>query len=408
MNFKAQDLFDESDFMVNGFNPFEDETVFPESPEFFGSDTPATVAKKLTAQHTNKKLEPNFTKNLEEILKKSWPEKDYNPVGLKTWLFGGDYHFQGDPYNSQVMDGWNTFWYWDNPETYDSFKTFKDSIELCVDQFGYNDDTGMCDDLSSMDIDSNPKHHKFEMPNDSVIKSWYKEMLNNNAEDLKPKHLKILTKELTAKTEINLADIKKEAYELKKSENIPQHNANETVAKKHGFQNYHEAQKVLAKVVTRKMDVNKIVEAFKPLGELRKLKDDEGDEVETNDIFEDYKPHTLKAITEIVKEDVSGYGDDKSEIKKWLNDLTTNGCQSGMVPGLIYYNDTCAFFEKHKKEINSWLSETLSDMGCSVDEMFGKKWDKEDPMCLDTNNQNLLAWAAYEEAGRGLLDYLES
>ncbi len=102
----------------------------------------------------------------------------------------------------------------------------------------------------------------------------------------------------------------------------------------------------------------------------------------------------------------------QNTVKEWINeqieegytscvdDLLQNGCQSGMVSELIYYSDTVAFFRRHKKEINELLSDCLDGCGCTVDELFGHKWDGSDPLAEDTQNQNLLAWFAFEETAQ--------
>ena len=105
----------------------------------------------------------------------------------------------------------------------------------------------------------------------------------------------------------------------------------------------------------------------------------------------------------------------KGAVKSWLNDydpleregaledLLAHGCESGMVGELIYYSDTYAFYEQHCKEINALLAEMLDNTGCkSPAELFGTKWDSADPLALDIQNQNLLAWFGFEEAARQL------
>lgn len=88
----------------------------------------------------------------------------------------------------------------------------------------------------------------------------------------------------------------------------------------------------------------------------------------------------------------------------FLRQLSEYGCVSGVVNELIYYSDTCAFFERHKEAINELLSDLLNDGGLrSPAELLGDRWDKEDVLCLDTNNQNLLAWFAFESIA--LQDY---
>jgi len=81
------------------------------------------------------------------------------------------------------------------------------------------------------------------------------------------------------------------------------------------------------------------------------------------------------------------------------------GCQSGMVSGLIYYNDTVKFYKAHKKEIKTLLVDMLAETGYTDPiGLFGDKWDKADPFADDTNNQNLLAWFGFEETARRLAD----
>jgi len=38
--------------------------------------------------------------------------------------------------------------------------------------------------------------------------------------------------------------------------------------------------------------------------------------------------------------------------------------------------------------------------------VFGNKWDNEDPFAENTNNKNLLAWFGYEETARDLENQL--
>lgn len=85
----------------------------------------------------------------------------------------------------------------------------------------------------------------------------------------------------------------------------------------------------------------------------------------------------------------------------YLKDVVEKGCVSGIVSRLIYYNDTTGFYEKHKQEINKLLTEVINEIGFSVDELI-KNWDITDPLALDTHNQNLLAWWAYETVAQQL------
>ncbi len=74
-----------------------------------------------------------------------------------------------------------------------------------------------------------------------------------------------------------------------------------------------------------------------------------------------------------------------------------------MVGALIYYSDTVAFTKRHAIEINELLANNLSMFGMnSPAELLGEKWEKEDSLCLSQNNQNLLAWFAFEETARSI------
>lgn len=98
----------------------------------------------------------------------------------------------------------------------------------------------------------------------------------------------------------------------------------------------------------------------------------------------------------------------KDYVESFFNDLLQHGCVSGMVSELVYYSDTLKFFKKHKEDINELLKETLSQYGrnSSPSDIFGEKFDSEDALCLDTNNQNLLAWFSFEEVSRKIANNL--
>lgn len=72
-----------------------------------------------------------------------------------------------------------------------------------------------------------------------------------------------------------------------------------------------------------------------------------------------------------------------------------------MVGHLIYYNQTTAYYEEHKDEINKLLYEIMDECGIyAPSQLFGDKWDEEDPLAIDVLNQNLLAWFGFEETMR--------
>ena len=91
-------------------------------------------------------------------------------------------------------------------------------------------------------------------------------------------------------------------------------------------------------------------------------------------------------------------------IESALNDLSYGGCQSGFISEMIYYSDTTKWYNRYKDEINELLKEFIWQCGGKIKDVFGKRWDEEDPLCLETHNQNLLAWFSFEETARILAD----
>lgn len=110
------------------------------------------------------------------------------------------------------------------------------------------------------------------------------------------------------------------------------------------------------------------------------------------------------ALEQDVKDIMNDYIDDDTyECDVFMSDLMSGGCQSGMISELVYYEDTLNFYNKHKSLINTLLNETMKEYGVSSpSEVFGDKWDDEDPLCQETTNQNLLAWFAFESTAYSL------
>ncbi len=89
--------------------------------------------------------------------------------------------------------------------------------------------------------------------------------------------------------------------------------------------------------------------------------------------------------------------------KHIFTDVLYYGCQSGTVGFLIYYSDTTAFYKRYQSNINSLLYSVMSSTGLyAPKELFGDKWDEEDPLAVDHYNQNLLAWFGFEETLRNI------
>lgn len=109
---------------------------------------------------------------------------------------------------------------------------------------------------------------------------------------------------------------------------------------------------------------------------------------------------TSKLTKDVINYVLNEWGeyDDKKNI---VLDILNNGCQSGFVGHLVYYSQTTTYYEEYKEEINELLYDTMDECGiCVPSELFGDKWDKEDPLALYQYNQNILAWFGFEETMR--------
>lgn len=97
---------------------------------------------------------------------------------------------------------------------------------------------------------------------------------------------------------------------------------------------------------------------------------------------------------------LNNYSNYKNKISLFT-DVLEYGCASGIVSHLIYYADTTKYYENHKQQINELLYNALWECGFnSPADLFEGKWDNEDPLCIDSYNQNLLAWFGFEETMR--------
>ena len=97
---------------------------------------------------------------------------------------------------------------------------------------------------------------------------------------------------------------------------------------------------------------------------------------------------------------------DEDSIMTSMEDLQRHGCISGMIPELIYYDDTNEFYDTYKTDINDLLSNLTQDTGLSVEEMFKDQFDENDPLIIDCFNKNLMAWFGFEETSYQLYEQL--
>ena len=111
----------------------------------------------------------------------------------------------------------------------------------------------------------------------------------------------------------------------------------------------------------------------------------------TKQKIKDFKKQSDNALTKYVCGYIINHCEKGKSVSDFIENILNCGCASGIVGELIYYCDTLKFYKKFQHEIIDLLNNLLRDCGCSTSELFGDKWDKEDPLALEENNQNLLA-----------------
>ena len=115
------------------------------------------------------------------------------------------------------------------------------------------------------------------------------------------------------------------------------------------------------------------------------------------------KRKTDNELTKRVCDYVIDEWNDYNDKKHIFTDVLYHGCQSGMVGFLIWYSDTTAFYKKYREEINELLYDVQASTGLyGMKDLFGKRWDEEDPLAIEDYNQNLLAWFGFEETLRNI------
>ena len=107
-----------------------------------------------------------------------------------------------------------------------------------------------------------------------------------------------------------------------------------------------------------------------------------------------------------LKDYVINYFLDEENVKLSMEDLLKYGCQSGMVGSLIWYSDTCKFYNEYKEEINELASEFVSSTGYKSIFDVIPKLDKEDQLILEDYNKNMMAWFGFEETTYQLYEEL--
>ena len=109
---------------------------------------------------------------------------------------------------------------------------------------------------------------------------------------------------------------------------------------------------------------------------------------------EKIKSETNNKLTKHVCDYIIKIWDDYSDKKNIFLDVMSGGCKSGVCRDLVFYEQTKRFYENYKHEINELIYKSDYD---NLADLFGSDWDQYDPLALEENNQNLLAWFGFEE-----------
>lgn len=103
-----------------------------------------------------------------------------------------------------------------------------------------------------------------------------------------------------------------------------------------------------------------------------------------------------KKVAEIIINKVEEYADTSdSSVKSFFKELFQQGCVSGMISELIYYEDTEKFYDKFYKEIEDLIYDWEEETGETVTVPHGD------------NRKNYLAWWGFERMAMLIADKLE-
>ena len=103
----------------------------------------------------------------------------------------------------------------------------------------------------------------------------------------------------------------------------------------------------------------------------------------------------------------------ESSIKEWIinnlekgqvAEVVLHGCSGGVVSELIYYADSCAFYEKYKEEIWQRLYDSAQD--CDEHQNclhYTSTFNGGCDVASDEQFRNLLAWWACEDVCREII-----
>jgi len=86
-----------------------------------------------------------------------------------------------------------------------------------------------------------------------------------------------------------------------------------------------------------------------------------------------------------------------------IEDIVKHGCSGGIIPSLIYYDDTVKFYDEHENEIWDQLYQEANDMGNECILKHISQFNGAKDVGSMTQLKNMLSWWACEQAAHRIL-----
>ena len=119
---------------------------------------------------------------------------------------------------------------------------------------------------------------------------------------------------------------------------------------------------------------------------------------------------TKSRLTKFVAKEILELSEEYDSVEQCLNDVVKHGCASGVVPSLIYYDDTEKFFDDFEEEILELTRKFFNSLKKEVLDLLDE-YELENRESFKTeecfNRKNQLAWFAYEHVAAELLNQIE-
>lgn len=102
-------------------------------------------------------------------------------------------------------------------------------------------------------------------------------------------------------------------------------------------------------------------------------------------------------FAQLLRDAAEVYTGDELALRAYaLKFLQNGGVQQGF-PGLCYFSETEAVFERHAHELNSFLATLMDDNDDFAPKKAIKGWQWDDPLAMKPYNRNLLVWQAFDK-----------